>query len=71
MNTGVLQPQEGLYFTKERANSLQQAYRREQQGWNLFYKSLEAVEQVLQAGESWAFSEQIKARQIISECLIN
>lgn len=71
IHIGIPQLQEGLDFTKGRPNSLQQAYQRERQGWHLFYDSLAAVEQGLQAGEAWALSLQTVARQIVSECLIN
>ncbi len=71
MRTGIPQLQEVLDFTQGRPSALQQAYKRERQGWHLFYSSLAAVEQALQAGEAWALSVQTVARQIVSECLIN
>ena len=69
--TGIPQLQEGLEFTQGQPSALLQAHNRERKGWNLFYSSLEAVEQALQADEAWAFSVQKAAKQIVSECLIN
>lgn len=71
MRTGIPQLREELGFTQGRPSALQQAYKRERQGWHLFYSSLAAVEQALPAGEAWALSVQTAARQIVSECLIN
>ncbi|MBE9581366.1 MAG: hypothetical protein IMF18_07080 [Proteobacteria bacterium] len=71
MRTGIPRLQDGLDFTQGRPSALQQAYKRERQGWHLFYSSLAAVEQALQAGEDWPLSVQTAARQIVSECLIN
>ena len=71
MRTGIPQLLEALDFTRGRPSVLEQAYKREQQGWQLFYSSLAAVEQALEAGEAWALSVQSAARQIVSECLIN
>ena len=71
MRTGIPQLQEGLDFTQGMPSVLQQVYKRERQGWHLFYSSLAAVEQALQSGEAWALSVQTAARQIVSECLIN
>ena len=71
MRTGISQLQEGLSFIQGKPNSLQKAYKREQQGWQLFYASLAAVEKALEAGESWALAVQRAARQIVTECLMN
>ncbi len=71
MRTGIPQLQEGLDFTQGMPSALQQVYKRERQGWHLFYSSLAAVEQALQSGEAWSLSVQTAARQIVSECLIN
>ena len=71
MRTGIPQLQEGLDFTQGMPSVLQKVYKRERQGWHLFYSSLAAVEQALQSGEAWALSVQTAARQIVSECLIN
>ena len=67
----MAQLREELGFTQGRPSALQQSYKRERQGWYLFYSSLAAAEQALQAGEAWALSVQTAARQIVSECLIN
>ncbi|MGD9323645.1 MAG: hypothetical protein PVG26_06485 [Desulfobacterales bacterium] len=71
MRTGISQLQEGLSFIGGTPNPLQKAYKREQQGWQLFYASLAAVEKALEAGESWALAVQTEARQIVTECLMN
>jgi hypothetical protein len=71
MRTGIPQLQEGLDFTQGSPSALQQAYKRERQGWDLFYRSLAAVEQALQSEEAWALSVQTAARQIVSDCRIN
>jgi hypothetical protein len=71
MCTGISQLQEGLSFIGGTPNPLQKAYKREQQGWQLFYASLAAVEKALEAGESWALAVQTEARQIVTECLMN
>ncbi|MGD2012451.1 MAG: hypothetical protein PVH85_22395 [Desulfobacterales bacterium] len=71
MRTGISQLQEGLSFIRGTPNPLQKAYKREQQGWQLFYASLAAVEKALEAGESWALAVQTEARQIVTECLMN
>ncbi|MBW1897534.1 MAG: hypothetical protein JRI61_00580 [Deltaproteobacteria bacterium] len=71
MRTGIPQLQEGLDFTQGRPSALQHIYKRERQGWHLFYSSLAAVEQALRSGEAWALSVQTAARQIVSDCLIN
>jgi hypothetical protein len=70
LRTGIPQLQEGLHFTQGQPSMLGQAYKREQQGWHLFYNNLAGVEQALQASEAWALSIQTAARQIISKCLI-
>jgi hypothetical protein len=71
MRTGIPQLKEGLDFTRGRPSALQQVYKREQQGWHLFYSSLAEVEQALEAGESWALAVQTAARQIVTDCLMN
>jgi hypothetical protein len=71
MRTGIPQLQEGLSFMQGKPSALQEVYKREQQGWQLFYDSLAAVEQALEAGESWALAVQTAARQIVTECLMN
>jgi len=71
MHTGIPQLQAGIDFTQGRPSALGQAYERERQGWDLFYRSLEAVEKALQSEETWALSVQTAARQIISDCRIN
>ena len=71
MRTGIPQLQEGLSFIQGKPNALQKVYKREQQGWQLFYASLAAVEKALEAGESWALAVQTAARQIVTECLMN
>ena len=69
--TGIPLIKKELDFTQGHPSALQQDYSRERQGWLLFYKSLAAVEEALQAGSPWALSVQTAARQIVSECLIN
>ena len=71
MHIGIPQLQEGLDFTQGRPSALQQAYKHERQGWDLFYGSLAAVEQALQSEEAWALSVQTAARKIVSDCRIN
>lgn len=71
MRAGIPQMQEGLDFTQGKPSALQQAYKRERQGWDLFYRSLAAVEQALQSKEAWALSVQTAAMQIVSDCRIN
>jgi hypothetical protein len=71
MRTGIPQLQEGLDFTLGKPSALQQIYKREQQGWQLFYRSLAAAEQALESGESWALDVQTAARQIAAECMMN
>ena len=72
MRTGIPQLQGGLNFTQGRPTSaLQQAYKRERQGWNLFYRGLAAVDQALQSEEAWALSVRTAARRIVSDCRIN
>jgi hypothetical protein len=71
MRTGIPQLQEELSFIQGRPSALEQVYKREQQGWQLFYSSLSAVEQALEAGDSWALAVQTAARQIVKECLLN
>jgi len=71
MRTGIPQLQEGLSFIQGKPNALQKVFKREQQGWQLFYASLAAVEKALEAGESWALAVQTAARQIVAECLMN
>ena len=71
MRTGIPQLQEELSFIQGRPSALEQVYKREQQGWQLFYSSLSAVEQALDAGDSWALAVQTAARQIVTECLLN
>jgi hypothetical protein len=71
MRTGISQLQEGLSFIQGKPNALQKVFKREQQGWQLFYASLAAVEKALEAGESWALAVQTAARQIVAECLMN
>ena len=71
MRIGIPQLQGGLDFTQGSPSALQQAYKRERQGWDLFYRSLAAVEQALQSEEAWALSVQTAARQIVSDCRIN
>jgi hypothetical protein len=71
MRTGISQLQEGLNFIQGKPNPLQKAYKREQQGWQLFYASLAAIEKASEAGESWALAVQTEARQIVADCLMN
>jgi len=71
MVAGIPQLQEELSFIQGGPSALEQAYQREQQGWQLFYRSLSAVEQALNAGESWALAVQTDARRIITECAMN
>jgi len=71
VSAGIAQLQEGLDFTQGQPSALEQTYKRERQGWHLFYKSLAEVEQALQAGAPWALTVQTAARKIVSECLIN
>ena len=71
MRTGIPQLQEELSLIQGRPSALQKVYKHEQQGWQLFYASLAAVEQALEAGESWALAVQTAARQIVTECLMN
>jgi hypothetical protein len=71
MRTGIPLLQEGLSLIQGRPSALQKVYKREQQGWQLFYAGLAAVEQALEAGESWALAVQTAARQIVTECLMN
>jgi len=71
MRIGIPQLQGGLDFTQGSPSELQQTYERERKGWDLFYRSLAAVEQALQSEEAWALSVQTAARQIVSDCRIN
>lgn len=71
IRTGVPQLKEGLHFTQGEASGLQQAYKREWQGWQLFYQALTEVEKALQKKEDWALAVQKAAQQIVSECLVN
>jgi hypothetical protein len=71
LRTGVLQLQEELSFTQGRPSALQQVYERERLGWQIFYKSLAAVEQGLRSNEDWALSVRKAAKRIVSQCILN
>ncbi|WP_346289916.1 hypothetical protein [Sphaerothrix gracilis] len=71
MRVGIPQIQECLDFTQGEPSPLQQAYEREQQGWQLFYQGLNGVEKALQADEDWAIAVQKAAQQIVNNCWVN
>ena len=71
IHTGVLQLQEGLDFIQGESSKLQQTYKREKAGWQLFYQALERVEKALQADEDWALEVQKAAQGVIENCRVN
>ncbi len=51
-------------------NPLIEQFRKEKQGWNLFYDILDSVEKGLKKGDAFAIELQKKAKSLIKECKI-
>jgi hypothetical protein len=70
IKSGTERISKALEFVQGASSALRNQYKRERQGWNLYYDILAAVEQALEKKDPVALELQKKAQAIIEECKI-
>ena len=67
---GAQRIKEALDFIQGENSELRQQYERERKGWNLYYDTLDALEDALSKNDAFAKSLQDRAADIISQCAL-
>jgi hypothetical protein len=67
---GIERISEALEFIRGQNSALKKQYDREQLGWNLYYDTLDAVEQALKNEDSFALELQQRAKAIVRQCAL-
>ena len=71
VKTGAERLSKALEFIQGENSALRNQYKRERQGWNLYYDILDAVEKAIAKKDPVALELQKKAQAIIRECKIS
>jgi hypothetical protein len=71
IQNGVRRLQEAIHHINQEPRPLAEQYKKEKQGWNMFYDILDEAEQGINKEDQFAFELQEKARDLIKNCKIN
>ena len=71
VKTGIPRIRKALDFVRGDPSPLKQQYENERRGWDLFYDTLEAVEEALDRRDDFALDLRRKAQKIMEDCALN
>ncbi len=71
LRTGIPLLKKEIAFTQGNPSALKRKYLQEREGWDLFYRSLTALEKGLEKGGRWAQAAQKRANEIVKHCLVS
>ena len=67
---GTKQLEDVISYLEEKPNPLAERYQREKQAWNLYYDTLDRIEEELRRKDPFALRLKKRAKELISECKI-
>ncbi len=70
INNGTQRISEALKFTRGKDSPLKKQYEKERRGWDLYYDTIDALEQAIRNKDPFALQLQQKARDIIDDCKV-